>query len=68
LDKDDIALRKDAKLGSSILREACLDLFQRTANRYQVSMSDAMARHLGYHAPAKIIRSPASLYHGRLAA
>ena len=50
LDKDDISLRLDAKLGSQILREACLDLFCRTANRYQISLDDAMACHLGYHA------------------
>lgn len=40
---------KDARLGSQILREACLDLFQRTANRYYISLSDAMACHLGHH-------------------
>lgn len=59
---------KDAKLGSQILLQACLDLFQRTANRYQIGMSDAMACHLGYHAPPRIVRSPASLCGGRLAA
>jgi hypothetical protein len=42
-------IRKDAKLGSQILREACLDLFQRTANKYMIRMDDAMACHLGHH-------------------
>lgn len=46
--------RQDAKLGSAVLREACLDLFQRTANRFNVGMDDAMACHLGYHAPVNI--------------
>ena len=49
LESPEIARRKDAKLGSAILRTACLDLFQRTANRYQIRMADAMACHLGYH-------------------
>lgn len=46
--------RQDAKVGSDVLRIACLDLFQRTANRYRVSLADAMACHLGYHAPIRI--------------
>lgn len=50
LTKECQAYRQDAKLGSQILREACLDLFCRTANRYRISMNDAMACHLGYHA------------------
>jgi hypothetical protein len=50
--------RKDAKLGSVVLREACLDLFCRTANRYQISLDDAMACHLGFHAPARLIKAP----------
>jgi hypothetical protein len=50
LEDPEIRRRKDAKLGSQILREACLDLYQRTANRYKISMDDAMACHLGYHA------------------
>lgn len=49
--------RLDGQLGSEVLRTACLDLFQRTANRYQISMADAMACHLGFHAPAKLIRA-----------
>ena len=43
---------------SALLREACLDLFFRTANRYRISMDDAMARHLGHYEPPKIIRAP----------
>lgn len=50
LEQSDASYRKDCKLGSQILREACLDLFCRTANRYMVSLDDAMACHLGYHA------------------
>jgi hypothetical protein len=50
--------RKDAKLGSAALRIACLDMFQRTANRYKISVDDAMACHLGFHSPPKLIRSP----------
>jgi hypothetical protein len=57
LELPEIRYRADCKLGSQILREACLDLFQRTANRYLISMSDAMACHLGYHSPPKLIRS-----------
>lgn len=40
------------------LREACLNLFQRTANRYQISMTDAMACHLGFYQAPKFIRAP----------
>lgn len=40
---------QDARLGSQILRVACLDLFQRTASRYMIGLDDAMACHLGYH-------------------
>ena len=58
LETPEIRHRKDAKVGSEVLRQACLDLFQRTANRHMVSMDDAMACHLGYHSPPKIIRSP----------
>lgn len=50
---DDERHQKDCRLGSQILREACMDLFCRTANRYMVSLDDAMACHLGYHAPPK---------------
>lgn len=50
LEKPEEAYRKDCKLGSMILREACLDLFCRTANRYHIGLDDAMACHLGYHA------------------
>lgn len=50
LEQSEVSHRKDCKLGSQVLREACLDLFQRTANRYRISMDDAMACHLGYHA------------------
>jgi hypothetical protein len=46
--------RRDAKLGSQILREACMDLFCRTANHHHVHVSDAMAHHLGQHAPPRI--------------
>lgn len=49
LETPEIRHRKDAKLGSMILREACLDMFQRTANRFQIKMEDAMACHLGFH-------------------
>jgi hypothetical protein len=49
LETPEIRHRKDAKLGSMVLRELCLDLFSRTANRYNISMDDAMACHLGYH-------------------
>lgn len=45
--------KKDAKLGSMILREACMDMFCRTANKYHISLDDAMACHLGYHAQPK---------------
>lgn len=59
--KDDEAVTdpdKDARLGSQILREACLDLFQRTANRYYISLNDAMACHLGFHAPPRFASAP----------
>lgn len=46
--------RQDAKLGSMVLREACLDLFQRTANLQQLDMDEAMARHLGRHSSIAI--------------
>lgn len=49
LEHPEIRRRSDAKLGSQVLREACLDLFQRTANRFQIKMDDAMACHLGHH-------------------
>jgi hypothetical protein len=58
LEPSETAYRKDCKLGSMILREACLDLFCRTANRHNTSMDDAMARHLGLHSPPKLIRAP----------
>ena len=66
--KPDETYRKNCAIGSEILREACLDLFQRTANRYQIGLSDAMACHLGHHSPPRIVRSPATLCSGRLAA
>jgi hypothetical protein len=49
LEMPEMHYRKDCKLGSQILREACLDLFCRTANRFHISMDDAMAKHLGTH-------------------
>jgi hypothetical protein len=58
LEMPEISYKKDCRIGSATLRTACLDLFQRTAGRYHISMSDAMACHLGYHAPPKLIRSP----------
>lgn len=58
LETPEIAYRKDCKLGSEVLRQACLDLFQRTANHYKIQLADAMACHLGNHAPPKVIRSP----------
>lgn len=45
-----MAHEKDARLGSQLLREACIDLFCKTSNRYMISLDDAMACHLGYHA------------------
>lgn len=50
LEKTEQAYRQDCKLGSQLLREACLDLYCRTANRYQINLDDAMACHLGLHA------------------
>lgn len=38
---------EDDRFACSLLRESILDLFARTANRYQISMDDAMACHLG---------------------
>lgn len=49
LETPEIRHRQDARLGSALLREMCLDLFQRTANAKQVGMDDAMAEHLGRH-------------------
>jgi hypothetical protein len=48
--------RIGCKHGSQLLREFCLDLFQRTANRERISMDAAMACHLGHHSP--IVRKP----------
>lgn len=45
LTKEDQHYRQDCKLGSTILREACMDLFCRTANRYGVKLASAIARH-----------------------
>lgn len=59
-------LRLDAKLGSMVLREACLDLFQRTANSHHISMDDAMACHLGYHSKA-VIPGTERIYRGQAA-
>jgi len=49
LEHPEIRRKADAKLGSMILREACLDLFQRTANRNDIPMDEAMDSHLGKH-------------------
>lgn len=59
-------LRQDAKLGSQILREACMDLFCRTANRYMIALDDAMACHLGYHSKP-VIPGTERVYRGQAA-
>lgn len=58
LEMSELSFRKDMKRASARLREACLDLFTKTANRYQIGLSDAMACHLGHHNPPMIERSP----------
>jgi hypothetical protein len=58
LEMSEINFRKEMAMGSALLREACLDLFSKTANRYQIGMDDAMACHLGHHAPPKLERAP----------
>lgn len=58
LTDDDIAAAKDGKIGSEVLRIACLDLFQRTASRYSIRLEDAMACHLGFYEPPSIVRAP----------
>lgn len=58
--------REDCKLGSMILREACLDLFQRTSNRYQIKLDDAMACHLGFHSKI-VIPGTERIYRGQAA-
>jgi hypothetical protein len=41
--------RRDCKLGSQILREACMDMFCRTANASGISLDEAISGHLGRH-------------------
>lgn len=64
LEQSETRRRRDAKLGSQILREACLDLFQRTANKYMIRMDDAMACHLGYHSRV-VIPGTERVYRGQ---
>lgn len=58
LEMSEMTFRKSMKRGSEMLREACLDLFAKTANRYQINLSDAMACHLGYHSQPLCERAP----------
>lgn len=50
IEKSENSYRKSCKVNSEVLRQACLDLFQRTSNRYKIGLDDAMACHLGFHA------------------
>lgn len=47
-----------------VLREACLDLFQRTANDRQESMDEAMVRHVGKHSKV-VIPGTERIYRGQ---
>jgi hypothetical protein len=40
------------------LRNACLALFARTADRYKISDQEAMSCHLGFYSPPSVIRAP----------
>lgn len=58
---DTLELHSKEERGCTKLREATLDLFVRTANRYCIGLEDAMACHLGrsvtvvgHHRPAPL--------------
>lgn len=42
LEEPEVRRRKDARLGSQILREACLDLFCRLANDSGIALDDVL--------------------------